>query len=177
MLASAAPHLVRQARLHELVRTLLYLHQQLERAADGLDMTISQYFMLHFLHEEPRRAAEFTVVNKRRKPGITSMVGQLEARGWIERSPDPADRRAQIITITQAGLDAFRGFEASMQEALESFLGRGTVRDANRAIRPFYEAWNKRRIERFNNWRSRRGHEDAGAGDHGAAASTGKLRG
>ena len=162
--------------MHELVRTLLYLHQQLERAADGQDMTISQYFMLHFLHEEPRRAAEFTVVNKRRKPGITSLVGRLEERGWIERSPDPADRRAQIITITREGLDAFHGFEASMQQALEAFLGKGTVRDANRSLRPFYEAWNARRIERFNNWRSRGGHEDADAGDHRAAAATGKRR-
>lgn len=165
--------------MHELVRTLLYLHQQLERAADGQEMTISQYFMLHFLHEEPRRAADFTVVNKRRKPGITSMVGRLEERGWIARSPDPADRRAQIITITQTGLDAFHRFEASMQEALESFLGNGTVRDANRAIRPFYEVWNARRIERFDNWRrqGRQGKdEDADSGDRGAAA-TGKRRG
>lgn len=140
-----------------LVRTLLYLHQQLERAADGLDMSISQYFLLHFLHEEPRRAAEFTVVNKRRKPGITAMVTRLEEQGWIERTRDPVDRRAQMIRITPAGLEAFHDFEAHMQQALESFLGADLVRETDELLEPFYGAWNEKRLERFNNWRAAKG--------------------
>lgn len=138
---------------HKLAETVLYLHKQLERAADGLDMTTSQYFMLHFLHEEPRRAADFTVVSKLRKPGITSLVAGLEERGWIDRTPDPADGRAQIMQITAEGLAAFEAFEASMQKALESFLGEDAVREADRSIGPFYELWNEKRRERFDNWR------------------------
>src|SRR5690606_1961882 len=105
--------------------------------------------------------------------------GRLEDRGWIERSPDPADGRAQIITITEGGLDAFQGFEARMQEALEAFLGKGTVRDANRALRPFYRAWNQRRRERFDNWRRQRadegreGNDEIDRGALGAVRSTG----
>lgn len=165
--------------MHELVRTLLYLHQQLERAADPLDMSISEYFLLHFLHEEPRRAGEFTVVNKRRKPGITAMVGRLEERGWIERSPDPDDGRAQIIAITEQGLEAFHGFEARMQEALEGFLGKGAVRDANRVLRPFYALWNTKRRERFNRWRRERteGRKRNGKIDLGARRAADSARG
>lgn len=143
-------------RQRQLVQTLLYLHQQLERAADPLEMNMSQYFLLHFLHEEPRRAADFRVVSKLRKPGITAMVRKLEERGWIERAPDPEDGRAQVIRITDSGMQAFLDFEDAMQEALESFLGKQRVRDTNRLLDPFYEAWNEKRIERFENWRRER---------------------
>lgn len=154
---------------HKLVETVLYLHKQLERAADRLDMTMSQYFMLHFLHEEPRRAHEFTVVSKLRKPGITALVGRLEERGWVERTPDPEDGRAQIIRITAQGLDAFHGFEANMQAALESFLGEEAVREMDRLIEPFHAHWNEKRRERFNNWR--RGRRDENTGDDARVAA------
>lgn len=137
----------------QLVRTLLYLHQQLERAADGLPMTMSQYFMLHFLREEPRRAADFTVVSKLRKPGVTALVTKLEDQGWIERSPDPHDGRAYVIRITDAGLAAFHEFEREMQAALERFLGAELVRRTDALLDPFYREWNRRRIERFEAWR------------------------
>jgi len=149
----------------QLVRTLLYLHQQLERAADGLPMTMSQYYMLHFLHEEPRRAADFTVVSKLRKPGVTALVGRLEANGWIERSPDPEDGRAYVIRITQAGLAAFHAFEQHMQAALERFLGEDLVRETDALLDPFYRAWNRRRVERFNRWRERRRTEEGRDGE------------
>jgi DNA-binding MarR family transcriptional regulator len=87
-------------RQKHLVKTLLYLHQQLECAADPLPMNMSQYHLLHFLHEKPRRAADFTAVSKLRKPGVASMVAILESRAWIERVPDPDDGRAQLIRIT-----------------------------------------------------------------------------
>lgn len=144
----------------QLVRTLLYLHQQLERAADGLPMTMSQYYMLHFLHEEPRRAAEFTVVSKLRKPGVTALVARLEGNGWIERSLDPEDGRAFVIRITPAGLAAFQAFEGEMQAALERFLGEDLVRETDVLLEPFYRAWNRRRLERFNRWRERRRNEE-----------------
>lgn len=143
-------------RNRNLVRTLLYLHQQLERAADPLEMNMSQYHMLHFLHEQPRRAAGFTHVSKLRKPGITSMVSILESRGWIERDTDPTDGRAQIIRITEAGLAAFHDFEDKMQASLEAFLGKELVRRTNVEIEPFFEQWNQRRVERFESWNSRR---------------------
>jgi DNA-binding MarR family transcriptional regulator len=144
-------------RNRNLVRTLLYLQQQLIRAADGLPMTMSQYHLLHFLHEKPRRAADFTVVSKLRKPGITSMISILESRGWIQRDLDPDDGRARIVRITDAGLEAFHDFEDRMQSALESFLGKQAVRDQNHRLQSFYEEWNARRIERFESWRNDRG--------------------
>jgi DNA-binding MarR family transcriptional regulator len=38
---------------------------------------------------------------------ITGFVDALEADGWVERRPDPDDRRATIVALTPAGQTAF----------------------------------------------------------------------
>jgi DNA-binding MarR family transcriptional regulator len=38
---------------------------------------------------------------------ITDFVDALEADGWVERRPDPDDRRATIVALTPAGQEAF----------------------------------------------------------------------
>lgn len=59
------------------------------------------------------------LVNLRRQPGlsqqalaarcftakshISGLLGDLEARGWIRRSPDPADGRVKRLSLTEAG--------------------------------------------------------------------------
>lgn len=42
------------------------------------------------------------------KSGLTTLVDRLEGEGLVRRLPDPADRRATRITITDAGIDMFR---------------------------------------------------------------------
>ncbi|HWM28718.1 MAG TPA: MarR family winged helix-turn-helix transcriptional regulator [Woeseiaceae bacterium] len=37
------------------------------------------------------------------KQSVHELVGHLEARGYLVREPDPADRRARIVVLTQHG--------------------------------------------------------------------------
>ncbi|MCB1646273.1 MAG: MarR family transcriptional regulator [Pseudomonadales bacterium] len=135
-----------------LVRTLLYLQHQLERASRKEDMSISQYRMLYFLMRGPRRAAELAVESSIRKPSITSLVGTLESRGWITRTEDPDDRRALCIEITPVGLEAFNRFEASMHESMQRFLGEEGVAEAEAALIPLYQLWTRKRDARYEDW-------------------------
>ena len=48
----------------------------------------------------PSRLAELLHVNPR---SATENVDNLVAAGWVARSPDPADRRATLLTLTDAG--------------------------------------------------------------------------
>jgi DNA-binding MarR family transcriptional regulator len=38
---------------------------------------------------------------------ITGLIDALEADGWVQRRPDPSDRRATIVALTPAAEDAF----------------------------------------------------------------------
>lgn len=159
-----------------LIQTLLYLNQQLNKPAESLEITMSQYLLLHFLHEQPRRASDFAVTTNIGKPGVTAIVDQLEARGWVKRKPDPNDGRAQLISMTRKGRAAFLGFEDRMDEALRAFLGDDAINDANAALAAFYAHWNERRIARFEANRAARARSSQEApGD--AATGRGHKRG
>jgi DNA-binding MarR family transcriptional regulator len=41
------------------------------------------------------------------KSNVTQLIDRLEADGWVSRTPDPADRRSRLASITQAGLQAY----------------------------------------------------------------------
>ncbi|MFI5823708.1 MarR family winged helix-turn-helix transcriptional regulator [Streptomyces rishiriensis] len=40
------------------------------------------------------------------RAGVSKTLGRLERRGFITRAPSPADRRAALVTVTEAGARA-----------------------------------------------------------------------
>jgi MarR family 2-MHQ and catechol resistance regulon transcriptional repressor len=50
---------------------------------------------------------------------ITAAIDRLEARGLVERRPDPSDRRTRIVGLTAAGRDFMLGIWAEHERALE----------------------------------------------------------
>lgn len=104
---------------------------QLERHPDGLKMNaLSRYLMVS-------------------GGNVTGLTDQLVADGWVERLPDPQDRRALIVRLTAAGrshfltmaaeheawlVEMFDGFETAHKHLLYDLLGRlrvQLVRDDN----------------------------------------------
>ena len=49
-------------------------------------------------------------------------VAVLEAAGWVERAPDPGDRRAQRLAITEGGRETLAAAHARMVAAYEGVL-------------------------------------------------------
>jgi DNA-binding MarR family transcriptional regulator len=139
-------------RRHVLVRTLLYLHHQLERASLDQALSPSQYLLMHFLVEEPRLAADFAAVMRFRQPSVGELVRRLEERGLIERYEDTDDRRTRFVRITDEGRRAFADYEAYLTRHLAGFLGEDVVAAADEELVPLYELWNEKRIARFENW-------------------------
>jgi DNA-binding MarR family transcriptional regulator len=52
-------------------------------------------------------------------------LGALEARGLVERRPDPADGRRVVISMTEAGLEALRNKRNARAEQLARALAAG----------------------------------------------------
>lgn len=64
--------------------------------------------VLAYLDAGGVRATELARLSGRHKQIVGRLVDELEALGYVERRPDPADRRAKLVVPTERGLDQQR---------------------------------------------------------------------
>lgn len=76
-------------------------------ASETLGAAPGQLRMLRTLDrcERPCRLGELAEALDVAPRSVTSKVDQAEADGWIRRVPDPRDRRATLVELTDAGHD------------------------------------------------------------------------
>ncbi|HEV2814591.1 MAG TPA: MarR family transcriptional regulator [Solirubrobacteraceae bacterium] len=93
------------------------------------------YDLLWSLYRQPERRLRVNELAREVALSPTAMsrfVDRVEAAGYVRREPDPADRRALQIAITDAGVDALRkmwpvyaqGIEQHFAPALGASAGR-----------------------------------------------------
>lgn len=64
------------------------------------------------------------------RAGVSKTLGRLEKRGFIARTPNPADRRAALVTITPAGAKAVDElFPRQLAAEVRLLAGLGEDRD------------------------------------------------
>jgi DNA-binding MarR family transcriptional regulator len=92
-------------------------------AAHGLSMW--GYIVLSALDRSPIRTqaalAEAIGADKTR---IIATLDELQQHGHIERMPDPDDRRARLLAITDAGRSVKNAAQADIQRGEEYWLGQ-----------------------------------------------------
>jgi DNA-binding MarR family transcriptional regulator len=59
----------------------------------------------------------------------TEVVDDLQERGLVERRPDPADRRATIVELTDKGVAAGAEIRAARAQEAERFFGKLSEHD------------------------------------------------
>jgi DNA-binding MarR family transcriptional regulator len=90
---------------------LAYLLIRLPAALDAQmqrDAGISQfeYLVLSGLSvwpDDTLRMSDLAVFTASTLSRLSNVVGRLEKRGWVSRTPDPADGRATLVTLTEEG--------------------------------------------------------------------------
>lgn len=98
----------------------------------GFDMTMPQVRTLYFLSRGPQRMKDISDHLMRGMPSATSMIDRLVRKGYVERVPDPSDRRVVLCRITESGremLDRFSrmgavGFEAISESLTDDELDK-----------------------------------------------------
>jgi MarR family multiple antibiotic resistance transcriptional regulator len=60
--------------------------------------------------------------------GTTSkIVDRMEKEGWLERHPNPANRRSSLLALTSAGESVVSRAEPAWQAAIQDILGRAVT--------------------------------------------------
>jgi DNA-binding MarR family transcriptional regulator len=52
----------------------------------------------------------------------TEVVDGLQERGWCRRGPDPSDRRATVVSLTEAGRTLAEAIRAAQQEQARGYF-------------------------------------------------------
>jgi DNA-binding MarR family transcriptional regulator len=77
----------------------------LERRLYHLGVSASQARLLAVLYysDAPIKPSAAATLLFQETQSITGILHRIEARGWVQRTPDPNDRRAVGITLTASG--------------------------------------------------------------------------
>lgn len=81
------------------------MDQVFRRVIRPLDLTVIEWYILRALYDEDgQHASELAQAVGRAATSFTPNLDKLQNKGLIERRPDPGDRRAVRIHLTEAGL-------------------------------------------------------------------------
>src|SRR5262245_31398314 len=80
---------------------------ELEQAGYG-DIRPTHGCVFRFIQGDGMRLTELAALAELTKQSVGEIVDDLAARGYLERIPDPADKRAKLIRLTAKGEEAQR---------------------------------------------------------------------
>jgi DNA-binding MarR family transcriptional regulator len=106
----------------------LAVHHRMFRAVNdamsGCGLSMARTKVLRRLHEQgPTRQSVLAADFELSPHSITDIVDGLERHGLAERRPDPADRRAKLVAITDAGQASLDVANATWERLLTQIFG------------------------------------------------------
>lgn len=104
--------------------------------------------VLAYLDAEGSRATDLAKQSGQHKQVIGDLVDELVELGYVQRQPDPRDRRAKLIVPTPLGLDELRRSDAIMaaiEQRHAQVLGEPAYADFKRAFRQVAQLQHARR--------------------------------
>jgi MarR family transcriptional regulator, 2-MHQ and catechol-resistance regulon repressor len=98
------------------------MRRHAERQIHSLGIGFSDFAALEvLLHKGPLPVNEIGRLVRLTSGSMTTAVDRLEKKGMVERQNDPADRRARVVHLTDAGKKliecAFADHERAMEKA------------------------------------------------------------
>jgi DNA-binding MarR family transcriptional regulator len=108
---SPAPHNARGQiplpGLMEIVEEALFAEFRQELEASGYaDIRPTHGCVFRFIREEPLRLTELAALAGMTKQSIGEVIDNLVELGYVKRVPDPQDRRAKLLCLTERGEEA-----------------------------------------------------------------------
>ncbi|MBO9319365.1 MAG: MarR family transcriptional regulator [Chloroflexus sp.] len=84
----------------------------------GEDLTVPQFMILNYASRSGVPLSEISARMMCDNSNLTGIVDRLIAKGYVERRPDPNDRRVSLICLTEAGAEKLRNLRPRHHEKL-----------------------------------------------------------
>jgi DNA-binding MarR family transcriptional regulator len=117
------------------VRDALRDAMERELAANGHDLTLSQYITLKKLHYGTASASELAQAAELNPGAMTRLLDRLESAGLVQRAAHPSDRRALCIVLTARGKAIWPELEACADRVRERALAELDVKQRTELVR------------------------------------------
>jgi len=120
--AQMPPSVVAFDRVFELAARLGDL---MERDLSERGLSTARAEVLFVLHQRggPMVQRELSQALRCTPRYVTGLIDNLEAQGWVARSPHPTDRRATLVSLTEQGTAAAARMHAERQEGAAALFG------------------------------------------------------
>lgn len=99
----SAPGTETAGRVWERMRVFVLDHERRREVCEALGMSFIRIKALRRVARGPLTMRELTEQLMTDQPYTTLVVDDLERRGLVARTADPADRRRKIVSVTTAG--------------------------------------------------------------------------
>lgn len=133
----------------ELGILLFIANRELERrahdavvAAGITDITLAQARVAARISPDGSRVSDLTEQARVTKQSAAFLVEQLEAAGYVERVPDPTDRRARLVRLTTRARRVAEVADAEVERVLAEWaahVGEDRLRQVHETLRDLRE--------------------------------------
>ncbi|MGW2324716.1 MarR family winged helix-turn-helix transcriptional regulator [Streptomyces sp. NPDC001700] len=120
---------------HEIRVVVGRLRRRFRESYDTEGLTPTQTSVLSRLRRDgPSSASALATAERVRPQSMAMTLGALDERGFIQRRPDPDDRRRQLISVSEAGQAFLEDKQRAGEEWLSQALESGFTEDERQAI-------------------------------------------
>jgi DNA-binding MarR family transcriptional regulator len=108
----------------QMVHTCKRMERRMEQVLEGHGLSLPQFDILATLTFRgegvtQQELAERLLVTK---GNICGMIDRMESNGWVERRPDPKDRRANRLFLTREGKTLFHSALPKQNAAIKEIM-------------------------------------------------------
>ncbi|MGB3829442.1 MAG: MarR family transcriptional regulator [Ornithinimicrobium sp.] len=107
-------------------------------AAGITDITQAQARVVARISPDGSRVTDLAEQARITKQSAAFLVEQLEAAGYVERVPDPTDRRARLVRLTSRAQRVVQAADAEVQRVLDEWsdhVGKERLRQMHQTLR------------------------------------------
>ncbi len=112
-----------------LLHLFKHLHDRVAKETNTLlaqeDITFSQGPIIHVLSRSPNYTASLKHLEKKinlAQSTIVGLVSRLEAKQFVKTYPDPTDKRAKVVTLTEKGINIADTLHQHISNLEQEFL-------------------------------------------------------